>query len=104
MSERFNQLTPAEDERLSILAEECGEVIVAIMKIKRHGYASFDPTVVEGPSNRTALECEIGHLRNALRMLINAGDINEAEIVRAQTKKARGIGQWLHHQHGASDD
>ena len=34
----FNQLTPAETERLAILAEECGEVIQAVGKILRHGY------------------------------------------------------------------
>jgi hypothetical protein len=39
----FNQLTPAEAERLAMLAEECGEVIQVIGKILRHGYDSYHP-------------------------------------------------------------
>lgn len=39
----FNKLTPAEAERLAMLAEECGEVIQVIGKILRHGYDSFHP-------------------------------------------------------------
>lgn len=39
----FNKLTPAEAERLAMLAEECGEVIAVIGKILRHGYDSHHP-------------------------------------------------------------
>ena len=42
-AEHFNRLSPAEDERLTVLAEECSEVIQAICKIQRHGYESFNP-------------------------------------------------------------
>ena len=41
--DHFNKLTPAEAERLAILAEECGEVIQVIGKILRHGYDSYHP-------------------------------------------------------------
>lgn len=34
----FNGLSPAEVERLALLAEECGEVIQTVGKILRHGY------------------------------------------------------------------
>ena len=37
MTEHFNGLTPAEDERLAMLAEECAEVIKIVSKIQRHG-------------------------------------------------------------------
>ena len=39
----FNQLTPAEAERLALLLEELGEAQQAIGKILRHGYASTHP-------------------------------------------------------------
>jgi hypothetical protein len=43
VSQHFNGLTPAEAERLALLAEECGEVIQAIGKVLRHGYESRHP-------------------------------------------------------------
>ena len=41
--EHFNKLTPAEAERLAMLAEECGEVVQIVGKILRHGYDSQHP-------------------------------------------------------------
>lgn len=43
MVDHFNRLTPAQAERLAMLAEECGEVIQMIGKILRHGYDSYHP-------------------------------------------------------------
>src|SRR5579872_899269 len=37
------RLTPAQIERLALLAEECGEVMQAVSKILRHGYESRNP-------------------------------------------------------------
>ena len=59
--EHFNKLTPAEAERLAMLAEECGEVIQVIGKIMRHGYDSYhpaDPTT----TNRALLGRELTDL------------------------------------------
>jgi hypothetical protein len=39
----FNGLTPAQAERLAMLAEEAAEVIQVIGKILRHGYDSSHP-------------------------------------------------------------
>lgn len=41
--DHFNGLSPAQAERLAMLAEECGEVIQAVGKILRHGYDSYHP-------------------------------------------------------------
>lgn len=41
--QHFNRLTPAQAERLAMLAEECGEVIQIVGKILRHGYDSWHP-------------------------------------------------------------
>jgi hypothetical protein len=57
MPEYFNKLNPAEAERLSLLLEECGEVLQIIGKIQRHGY---------GSSNRSLLEKELGHIMHAI--------------------------------------
>lgn len=43
MTDHFNKLTPAQSERLAMLAEECGEVIQIVGKILRHGYDNFHP-------------------------------------------------------------
>ncbi len=43
MQDHFNRLTPAEAERLAMLAEEAAEVIQIVGKILRHGYASYHP-------------------------------------------------------------
>jgi NTP pyrophosphatase (non-canonical NTP hydrolase) len=60
--DHFNQLSPAEAERLAFLIEECGEVIQAASKVLRHGYESFDPTIPihERLTNRGALARELG--------------------------------------------
>lgn len=94
----FNQLTPGEDERLSILAEECAEVIMAIMKIKRHGYQSKNPLYPNPPTNRETLEKEIGHVRHAIGMLLTAGDVNHNDIEHWRARKAKDIRNWVHHQ------
>lgn len=97
MTDRFNQLTPAQDERLSMLAEECAEVIQAICKIKRHGYASHHP---DAPSvtNADLLAREICDLRAVMAEVLRR-DMpllapTNSEIARAWEKKLR----FAHHQ------
>lgn len=60
-ADHFNGLTPAQAERLAMLAEECGEVIQIIGKILRHGYDSWHP---DRPAitNRMLLEKELTDL------------------------------------------
>lgn len=53
----YNELTPEEHERLSLLMEECGEVVQIIGKIFRHGYERYPPLTTlskqqTGPSCR----------------------------------------------------
>jgi len=91
----FNGLTPAEAERLALLAEECGEVIQAIGKVLRHGYEnSYD----NGETNRAALEREIGDVEAAIDMLIDALDVNTSTIEAAILRKKRAVSKYLHHQ------
>ncbi|WP_300500993.1 MazG nucleotide pyrophosphohydrolase domain-containing protein [Marinobacter sp.] len=92
----FNGLTNAEAERLAVLAEELGEVQQVIGKIQRFGFDTGHPE--SGRNNRQDLEKELGDVRNAERMMIEAGDVNPAEIQLRAKAKAMTIGQYLHHQ------
>lgn len=93
---QFNGLTPAESERLYLLAEECGEVVQAIGKILRHGYESKHPD--GGSTNRQSLELELGDIDAAVKMLIRAGDLSTYHIIDASDEKAESVNQYLHHQ------
>lgn len=105
----FNELTPAEAERLAYLMEECGEVIQIIGKILRHGYESRDPTKATpanpswgaperntSPTNRTLLMIELGDVLRGLDMLTEAGDLRSTiiEEIRAKGRPSK----YLHHQ------
>lgn len=93
--EHFNKLTPAEAERLSILAEECAEVIQVVGKIQRHGFESGHPN--GGPSNRALLEKELGDVRFAMDFMREGGDVDLDHIDQAMSEKALNIQQYLHH-------
>lgn len=100
MSSNFNQLSPAEVERLALLAEECGEVVQAISKVLRHGYESTHPD--GGPTNRRLLETEIGHVEHAIFRMHEAGDIDPLAVLDSVDEKAKKIGRYLHHQGGVA--
>jgi NTP pyrophosphatase (non-canonical NTP hydrolase) len=92
-----NGLTPAETERLALLAEEAGELVQACMKVLRHGYGSRWP---EGSDvdNRYTLSEEAGHVRTAINLMTRAGDLDGDDVWNAQETKRVNIGRWLHHQ------
>lgn len=94
----FNGLTPAEAERLAILAEECAEVIVAVEKIKRHGYESRNPLVFDGPTNREQLTTEMGDVRAAMILLCAAKDVEKHRVHDAADEKLVKVFSWTHHQ------
>ncbi len=96
---RFNRLTDAQDERLSLLMEECAEVIQIAAKIKRHGYASHNPYDDPDLINRVLLQDEIGHVLHAIDRMTLAGDVGVRRINAAKVSKADRIARYLHHQH-----
>ncbi len=98
MTDHFNRLTPAQAERLAIVAEECGEVVQAIGKILRHGYESWHPADPDGPNNRERLERELGDLRAVVQMMSDAGDVGALAIQQYAIGKAHRMRPYLHHQ------
>ena len=97
-----NSLSPAEAERLAFLAEECAEVIMAVGKILRHGYESYNPDVDGHVGNRVALALEMGDVRAAMIMLCNAGDIEKSCVHGRADEKLETVRKWMHHQPSAS--
>ena len=95
MSEHFNKLTPAEAERLALLAEECAEVILAVGKILRHGYESCHPDRDE--NNRYDLEEECGHVRYAMIKMCDSGDLDKEHIHLSADYKAKYVKHYLHY-------
>lgn len=93
----FNNLIPAQTERLALLLEECGEAIQAIGKILRHGYNSSHPNLPK-TTNKDDLEKEIGHIKLAISLLCDAGDISYDSIAVSTHEKSRSIIKYLHHQ------
>ena len=101
MSEaHFNGLTPAEAERLAMLAEECGEVIQVVGKILRHGYDSYHPDQAgKAPqfryTNRDMLTHELSDLFAVIEMMdADHARIDASEQEAAFAKKMR----YAHHQ------
>ena len=95
MQDHFNDLTPAEAERLAMLAEEAAEVIQVVGKILRHGYASYHPNK-PSLTNRVLLMNELADL-NAVQLLMEgSGDVFRTgdEIEHAMTRKLT----YTHHQ------
>ena len=60
MTDKFNGLSEEQEEILTIMMEECAEIIQEICKIKRHGYESHHPELLE--TNHEALIRELGDL------------------------------------------
>ena len=95
--QHFNQLTPAEAERLALLAEELGEAQQAIGKILRHGYESRNPNQ-PGPTNRESLEREMGDVYHAMVRMWAAGDMDGNAVTQRADDKAKSVVAYLHHQ------
>lgn len=97
-----NGLTPAQVERLSILMEECGEVVHACGKVLRHGYNNNHP-LDQNSNNRIYLEDEVSDLLAAITLLVAGGDIikhSNYYIADRILKK----GKYMHHNRISSSE
>lgn len=91
----FNGLTPAQAERLAMLAEECSEVAQAVTKILRHGYDSHHPN--GGPNNRDHLASEVMDVHAVLFGMIDAGDLGVVPANMAPFRWRDKL-EYTHHQ------
>jgi len=91
-----NNLTDAEDERLSFLTGELGETLAEIARIQRFGYASTFPGKEE--TNREALERELGDVVHAIVLMMTNGDISPPAISKRIHEKSISCRPYLFHQ------
>lgn len=96
--DHFNELKPAELERLAVLIEECAEVVQIGGKILRHGYNSTHPDDPEGDTNREMLEKELGHIRHSVDRMAENLDVDRKHIAKSAAIKSKAITVYLHHQ------
>lgn len=90
-------LTPAQAERLEMLAEEAGEVVQAVTKILRHGFDSSDPTQHFYRTNRTHLAEELQELNVVHDEMIACGDLFTG-TTRPNSEVWRRKLAYTHHQ------
>ena len=101
---KHNQLSPAEEERLAKLTEECGEISQMVGKTLVHGWNNFHPRMPEEGTNRERLEKEIGGLLAVVKIMSDAGDLNADRIFTEGENKEKTIWKYLHEQenHGTN--
>lgn len=99
MSKRNKRIpvSEAETERLGILVGEMGEVHQVLGNIYRHGLMNKNPLDPKSKTNRVLLERELGDVLNAIKLLIEGGDVREDRILKRASKKYKDIQQWLHY-------
>lgn len=95
MSDHFNQLSPAEAERLAYLIEELAEAQQAACKVLRHGYASYHPDRPQASGNRSDLWRELVDVVGAVARMEAAGDFGASVLDRADPDKGA---RYMHHQ------
>lgn len=92
-----DDLTPAEAERLACLVDAASDVLKAVAKVQRHGYASVNEDQREFISNRDQLQAKVGEMEFILQMMADLGDISGAAAFRYHTAKGHSINAALHH-------
>ena len=86
--EHFNQLSPAQAEAIHCLNEEQGELLQALGKVTRHGWAS--KYIVDGQQvdNTGDVEREAGHVLAWLAVLVSTqirgARVREAALAKLQ--------------------
>lgn len=92
-----NEMTPAQIERLALIAEEMGECQQAIGKLLRHGrVGTYKGSIYY---NVEELERECGHVVYAIRLACYNGDLDKRRCNEAANAKGECIDDVLHHSH-----
>lgn len=80
-------------EALTILSEECAEVIQIVSKILRYGTNSSHPKT-PGVTNQALLNQELGDVAALVEKLTKLGIANSASIETAKTHKLEALKVW----------
>jgi NTP pyrophosphatase (non-canonical NTP hydrolase) len=80
------------NEILSILQEECAEVIQAVSKVNRFGLLGVNPN--DNRNNRQRLEEEIGDLICMVELLVEHNLIDQTNINSAAVDKRTKLRKW----------
>lgn len=84
------------EDYLTILQEECAEVIQAISKIKRFGEYSKNPYIENSKNNKVTLNEEIGDLLAMVDIIIQESDLLNIELINnAKEKKKNKVPKWI---------
>lgn len=87
-------MTPQQQEALTILIEECGEVIQACTKIIRFGPNNFHPDVPD-ELNSDLLTKELGHVAAMMHVLERAGlNVSQKKMEAAACNKLENLKKW----------
>ena len=99
MSENFNALTPEQTESLSILAEECAEVVQAVTKILRHGLLGTMPDNLSCGvyDNMSVLRGELADVVVAAAVVSHVFCLSATEMNHRIDDKLLTLRNWTHH-------
>jgi len=94
-------LTPAQRERLSILMEECSEVIQMVGKILRFGYESKYPNRNDALTNKERIEDEIRDVLAIIQLMTEHVDLDANRLASKGrvNEKLKKIRKWTSYQH-----
>jgi len=82
-----------EDLNLTLLMEECAEVIHICSKIKRFGWNDWNPESKE-ISNRLRLEQELGDVAAMLEILTHYSKLSESNMMDARDAKLKKLKKY----------
>ena len=91
----MNRMNDKQDELVTMLMEECGEVVTIASKAKRHGLNSYNPYDPMRTENRVLLKGEVIDVLAMISYLEDEGiidSISNDEIQKTKEKKLR----WMH--------
>ena len=88
---RLVEVTDKVQEILDILQEECGEVVVAISKVRRFG---IDNSYKDGGTQREHLIQELGDVTLMIELLKAHNVFTEAELHQATVRKSQKLVEW----------
>lgn len=89
-------MTPAQQESLDLLQEECGELIVIISKVKRFGLMSENPEQ-PGVSAQNRLIQEMGDVIALIDLVCKTHTINPLEVDQARLLKFQKLNKYSKH-------